>query len=98
MKFSIDFDYSKTMRQVETLRSISSELSDVGKNQFEDCMDDVSKNWKCDNSKKYINKGDKLKGYIVDSSSDILKAADALERIAANLYNAEKRNTLIAKK
>lgn len=96
-RLEIEFNYQKAMAQVRELRSLSTSLKKVGDNQIADCMRDVSKNWKCDNSTDYVAKGNKLKQKVVKSAGKISDVADALSTMAENIKNAELKSLDIVK-
>lgn len=85
----IRFNYEKAMGQARELKSIASSLKKVGENQMTECLGKVEKNWTGSNSEAYLKKGKKVQTKITTSSKNISAAADALETMARNIYNAE---------
>lgn len=94
---TIQFNYDQAMRQANDLLDISKEINKLAVNKLADSIQTIDKNWDGNNSKKFIKKGNTLKGKIEDSAEDLKKISDSIKQMAKKIYDAEMESIRIAK-
>ena len=80
----INLNYSRAVRQAEWLEGRARELENLANTDFQECLANIEANWKGENARIFIGKGNKLKG-------DLEKSADQLGRVAKSIRSAAKR-------
>ena len=93
---TIQFNYEKAIRQANDLQDISKEIKKLAENKLTDSLQTIDKNWDGDNSKKFIKKGNTLKGKIEDSAEDLQKVSTSIRQMAKKIYDAEMESIRIA--
>lgn len=92
----IRMDYNNAVRQADSLSQIARELRKTANGNFQDCISEISHNWKGSNSVAYVNKCNTLKANILESADKLDKTAATIKKIAKNIYDAEMRALRIA--
>ena len=94
---TIQFNYNKAIKQADDLLDISKEVKKISENKLADSLEKIDKNWDGENSKKFIKKGNTLKGKIEDSADDLKKVSESIKQMAKKIYDAEMESLRIAK-
>lgn len=94
--FEIQMDYRMAVQQAESLREIARELQNLGNQNMQDCMAEISGNWKGNNSNEYISKCSLLKGNVIKTADKLERIANTIQRIAKNTYDAEMESLRLA--
>lgn len=88
--YSIQMDFEKAKRQAEELERIAKDIRKVADHDMQDCMREISSNWKGEQARLYIAKGQAVGENIRKAADGLAKTAAAVRTIARNNYNAEK--------
>ncbi len=94
---TILFNYNKAVGQADDLLDIAKEIRSVANNKMESSIQTIDKNWDGESSKKFIKKSVKLKEKVTDSADDIEAIAQAIKKMAKEIYDAEMKAVQIAK-
>jgi len=94
---TIQFNYEQAIRQANDLLDISKEVKKLADNKLTDSIQTIDRNWDGENSKKFIKKGNTLKGKIEDSAEDLQKVSESIKQMAKKIYDAEMENIRIAR-
>ena len=93
---AIMFNFRKALQQADELDDIANDLSGMAKSEFEGTMQNISVNWKGENSRKYLAKGNRLQGDMHSTANSLHGIASDIRRVAKRIYNAEMRALAIA--
>ena len=89
---TIEMDFRNAKRQADELEQIAQNLKTLSEGRAQTCLFEVAASWKGENASAFCKKGAAACSHIQNSANDLKNAADALRRIAANLYEAEMKN------
>lgn len=92
----IVMDFRSAYQQADQLERMSDKLRKMAEEQFEGVIRNVSTNWQGENASSYLAKCQTLKSNMLESASDLSKAAGTVRTIADNVYEAEMRAWRIA--
>ena len=95
-KAVINFNFNRAMQQAAELDDIADSLSRMSKHDFEGTMQNISANWKGENSRKYLNKGERLQGNMNSTVNSLHGIASDIRSVARKMYEAEMRALDIA--
>ncbi len=94
---TIIFNYNRAIGQAGDLDNIAKEVRKLADRSLTDSLTSIDKNWDGENSKKFLNKGNKLKGRIADSADDIQRIAESIRQMAEAIYESEMEAVRIAR-
>lgn len=77
------------MQEADRIDSIAARLSDLSQRKFGNTLQNVSVNWKGDNSVIYINKGRELQRNMNGTAAEMRDVASNIRKVARQLYRAE---------
>ena len=90
-------DDTRAVNQAASLEQIAGDLDSISGTQLQNSLNQISSNWKGENSAVYVNKGRAVQSKITSTARELRKAADAIRRMAKNTYDSEMRAIQIAK-
>ena len=93
---AIMFNFRKALQQADELDDIANSLSRMAKSEFEGTMQNISINWKGENARKYLAKGDRLQGDMYSTANSLHSIASDIRKVARKIYNAEIKALAIA--
>ncbi|MCI8785327.1 MAG: hypothetical protein HFI84_01560 [Eubacterium sp.] len=96
--YSIQMDFQKAKTQANKLEKIARDINRIANNEIPSCMRTVSSNWKGDNARAYVNKGQRAEENLSSIAGSLNQTANTIRIIAQNTYNAEKEALDLAKK
>lgn len=85
----IKINFQRAMQQAAELDDIADDLSRMSKSDFENTMQNVSANWKGENARKYLAKGDRLQGNMNSTVNSLHNIASEIRRVAKRIHDAE---------
>lgn len=85
----IEINFQNAMSQADELDNIASQLESTTNQKFDGALQNIAANWKGDNARIYLAKGDELKNQMQATARDIRSTASAVRQIATNIRNAE---------
>lgn len=91
----INFDYQQSMRQVQTLRSVSDEISALAHSALGPALEDLQANWTGDAATLYLKKGEDLQRDIQKTARKIAEIAEAIHRAAGQILKIEQEAKII---
>ena len=95
-KATIMFNFRRALQQADELDEIANSLSRLAKSDFESTMQNISINWKGENARGYLAKGEKLQGNMCFSANSLHSIASDIRNVARRIYNAEMKALAIA--
>lgn len=95
--FQIQMEYNNAKKQAKRLREIANNINKSATDDLMSNMDQLGSAWKSDTSNQFRQKGQKVSNNLVNVARNFRQAADTIERIAINTYNAEMRALEVAK-
>lgn len=93
---AIIFDYEATIRQAEKLEELADRLKGIAESDLEEVLSEVNQGWKGENATKFLSKGDRMRGKVLTSSSNLREIARTMRRMADNLRASEQEAARIA--
>lgn len=93
---TINFNYQKAMRQATQLEDLANQLKRIANSDVDSALDQVAASWKGDSANMFIQKGNKAKNDLLQSSKQLQNTANAIRAAARALRNAEIRAKQIA--
>lgn len=95
-KAAIMFNFRRALQQADELDEIANSLSRMSKSDFEGTMQNISANWKGENARQYLAKGDCLQENMNSTANSLHGIASDIRSVARRIYNAEMRALAIA--
>lgn len=85
----IEINFENAMHQAEELDDIAGQLESTVNQKYDGTLQSIMANWKGDNARQYIAKGEALKTEMQNTAKDIRNTAATIRQIAINIKNAE---------
>lgn len=95
--YSIQMDLRKAKSQADKLERIARDIYKLANNDIPSSMRNVSANWKGDNARKYVGKGESVASNLRSVASGLTVTASVIREIAGNTFRAEEEALNAAK-
>jgi uncharacterized protein YukE len=86
---TIEFNYSKAIRQAESVERLASSVDGMADNEIDICIQNLSTRWKGDNSAEFISKTSTVVGNTENLSSNLIGISAAIRNAAEAIREAE---------
>ncbi len=86
---TIEFNYSKAIRQDESVERLASSVDGMADNEIDICIQNLSTRWKGDNSTEFISKTSTVVGNTENLSSNLISISAAIRNAAEAIREAE---------
>ena len=86
---TIAFNFERAKQQANELDEIANNLSKLATSDFAGTMQNVSVNWKGENARKYLGKGERLQSDMRSTASSLRSVASEIRTVARRIYDAE---------
>ena len=90
-------DFDNAMDKAQELKSIALRMETVADGELQSAFTGIRNSWSGENAEKYLQKGTAVSERIQSTSQALRKAAETIEQIARNTYEAEMKAIRIAK-
>lgn len=94
---TITFNFNRAMQQARELDEIAANLSNLATSDFEGTLQNISMNWKGENARKYLIKGENLKSDMRSTAGFLRGVASDIRAVAKRVYDAEMQALAIAR-
>lgn len=95
-EIKINFQLAK--QQAARLDEIADNMTGISNNEFGDTLQQISVNWKGDNSVLYLKKGNRLQDDMTSTAKSLKAIASEIRSIAERIYRTEMKNLEIARR
>lgn len=86
---TITFNYNRAMQQASELDEIANSLSNLTTSDFEGTLQNISVNWKGENARQYLKKGERLQTDMRSTVRSLHSVASEIRTVAKRIYDAE---------
>ena len=93
---TINMNYQKMLKQAEKLEKAADLLKKAAGNHLESGLTNLSSAWRSDTANGFLSKGDSIQDKLLKEANEVSREAEALRKIAKNIYEAEKQALLLA--
>jgi|GEM_PF-5278358 len=83
------FDYEKTMKQVQYLRQIANDMTEMSRRKLGEALDNVQNGWKGQSGQQFLSRCSEFKNRIEKEAERIYKLAADLEAEAKAIDKEE---------
>lgn len=94
---TITFNYNRAMQQANELDEIANSLSNLTTSDFEGTLQNISVNWKGENARQYLEKGECLQTDMCSTVCSLHSVASEIRTVAKRIYDAEMYALAIAR-
>jgi len=88
----IELNYRYTIAQAKILEEAAQSLRSKTVKEIEQSINDIQSLWTGDNARAFLRKEDMLKTKVQKTAQGMHNTAEAIRKIAQNIYEAEMRN------